>query len=260
MKYGRQMLPIAALLFFVAACGSDSIEPVPVEDAELNDFAVGVEGDQAGLPGLMLSSHGLPGTQGCSFNAASGRVECPPVTRGGLTVTKSFQLLDAAGVPQSQRGPNVVSVNTQLSVTGTIARDNGQLSVNRNSDLTVAGFGASSTELTHNGTEQGTITGTFTRPDVGQVNTSESFTHTSSNVVIPKRAPGARAQLFPLSGTSTRSVEFSRTAGGETHTFSYSEVITFNGTAIVPVVVTRNGETKNCTRNLLLRRLRCESD
>jgi hypothetical protein len=46
--------------------------------------------------------------------------------------------------------------------------------------------------------------------------------------------------------------------GGETTTRSHSEVITFNGTAIVPVVVTRNGEVKNCERNLLTGRIRCD--
>jgi hypothetical protein len=249
---------LAFVVAFMVACGGDSTEPVVVEDAELNDFAVGVESDQAGLPGLMLGSRSLPGTAGCAFNPATGRIECPPITRNGLTVTKSMQLLDAAGVPQAQRGPNVVTVNTLLSVTGAIARDNGQLVVNRSSDLTVSGFGAASTQLTHNGTEQGTITGTFTRPDIGQVTTSENFTHTSVNVVVAKPTPGVREPHFPLSGTSTRSVQHSRTAGGQTHTFSYSEVITFNGTAVVPVVITKNGETRNCTRHLLLRRLRCE--
>ena len=37
----------------------------------------------------------------CSFDAGSGRVECDPVTRGGLTIVRSAQYLDANGAVQS---------------------------------------------------------------------------------------------------------------------------------------------------------------
>ena len=262
--YSRVML--LAAFAAVAAC-TDSTGPTVAPDDDLSDFSVGVTGDQAGLPGIMTGSRGVPGTAGCTFNAATGRIECPPVTREGLTFVRSLQLLDAAGVPQAQRGDNVVSVNTKIDVTGThTGRDNATFTVDRSSDMTVSGLGPTSNQLTHNGTEEGTITGTRTHSTLGQVNFSETFTHTTVNVVIPKPVlafTGDRRRpdrIFPVSGTSTRSVEVERTvvSSGETSEFSHSEIITFNGTAIVPVVVTRNGETRNCTRNLLTGRMRCE--
>jgi hypothetical protein len=260
MVRGLSRILAAVALIAAAACGSDTTEPIDPADGELNDFSAGVEGDQAGLPGLMLSSHGVPGTTGCTFDAESGRIECPPITRNGLTITRSLQFLDADGVPQPQRGLNVVTVNTQLLVEGTVAlADGGELTVNRSSDLTVSGFGPSSAQLTHNGVEQGTITGTRNHTTLGTITSSENFSHTSVDVVIPKRTDETRHMRFPLSGTTTRSVEFARTiqSTGATHTFSYSELITFNGTAVVSAIVTKNGETRTCTRNLLTRVLHC---
>jgi hypothetical protein len=255
---------VAGLLVLCAglagACKGGSTDPVISADDEFSDYAVGIGADQAGVPGLMLGSSGAPAIAGCVFDPGTGRIECPDVIRAGLTFSRSIQLLDANGGPLAARGPDVASVNTRIAVLGTtVGRHGGQTTVDRHSDLTVTGLGPQSTQHTHNGSEQGTMTTVRTHQELGAVTIAESFSHTAVNVVIPRLHARLHGRNFPLSGTASRSAQLTRTviSTGAVMTHSHSEVITFNGTALVPAVVTRDGVTRSCERNLLNGRLHC---
>jgi hypothetical protein len=62
--------------------------------------------------------------------------------------------------------------------------------------------------------------------------------------------PPLPAPRFPLSGSRTHSTTTTSTKGTETKTSSSSRTETFDGSGIVQVVMTVNGQTKNCTVDL----------
>jgi hypothetical protein len=61
----------------------------------------------------------------CTFNASTGRVVCPAVTRNGLTINKSVQFTNAAE-PHSQRSIRCHhTINTVITVAGSFTRRDG---------------------------------------------------------------------------------------------------------------------------------------
>ncbi len=183
----------------------------------------------------------------CGFNSGSGRVECGPVTRGGLTITRSAQYLDGAGQVQSGFDNQTTnSINTQISVTGTITRrDNASTDVDAYSDRTVTGLAAGSTQRTVNGTSRGheLTTGTDRTGDF----TAERLAgDTVQNVVIPVVGDGRPA--LPSAGTIIRSMMVTVTyTGSDPRTLTRREVVTFTGNGGATITITHNGETRTCT-------------
>src|SRR5262245_2509052 len=112
---------------------------------------------------------GLPSD--CAFDAGSGRVECPPEERAGLTVVRSAAYTDAAGaLEQAFDSGKTTTVNMKVEVSGTRVRRDGDTSVvEHESDRTVSGLTAGSGKRAVEGTSAGTettsgsdSTGTFT--------------------------------------------------------------------------------------------------
>lgn len=260
----------AMVLVLAIACSGDSTGPAAIGDEDVALAAVGVDPSltaapgQASLPGLMLDMHvffprfGMPafgdGRQ-CTFSEAEDRFVCVPVIRNGLTFTRSFAFYDADGNSQPQRDENTRSMNTQVGVTGTIVLDRGSVEVDRESDLTVSGLGAESTEHTLNGTEQGTTVATRST-DRGTLTVTQESGDTVTNVVV--RAPRDRDD-WPLSGTVVHSAHSTVQAEGrDKRSYTRRELVTFNGRRLVPLVITRNDESRNCILDLMTRRVRCE--
>jgi hypothetical protein len=193
----------------------------------------------------------------CSFDAATGRVVCEPVTRGGLTILKSFQYKDAAGNVQSAFDRGVTnSINTQISVEGTITHRNGATTeVDHASNRTVAGLAEGSTERTVNGTSHGHDVTTGSN-DKGDFVADRLAQDAIQNLVIPITNGHPS---FPTAGTITRSMQVTLTyAGSDPLTRTRTEIITFNGDGTATIVITHNGETKTCTFELPRRRLSCQ--
>ena len=219
-----------------------------------------------------------------TFNAATGRVTCDPLTRNGLTIARSAQYKDAAGtVQQAFDTATTNSVNVQTTVTGTVeytpdsTSDRGRggrggracwgdgrgvgglllgdtativnatTTVNNSSDRTVTGLAQGSTERTINGASRGqeSTTGTSSR---GNFTATRLVGDTTTGVLIPITTSG---QSYPTAGTVIRSIQASLTYTGEAATtVSRREVVTYDGTATAKVVITENGTTRNCTRPL----------
>lgn len=258
----------AMMVVLAAACGGDSAGPTAIGDEDVALSVAGVDPSlaampgQASLPGLTLDLHvffprigAAPFADGCSYSAADSRFLCDPVLRNGLTFTRSFALYDADGNSQQQRDENTRSLNTRVSVTGTIALVNGSVTVDRSSDLTVAGLGESDSEHTLNGTERGTTVATRST-DRGSVTVTEQSGDTVTNVVV--RAPRDRDD-WPLSGTVVHAARATvAVEGRDPKHFVRREVVTFNGRRIVPITITRNDVTRSCLLDLYARRVRCE--
>lgn len=263
MPLSASRLLTAAALLGLVACAGDP--PTRAESEDLLSLAdvgalVGAEAGEASSRGITMDpattfDGSLSGSSGCAWSATSQRIECAPVTRGGLTITRSIAFADAAGAAQQRRDSTTRSSNTRIDVRGTTTTPRGTLDVARTSDLTVSGLGRGATTHTLNGTESGVVSGVLTS-DRGSATIREESSSKTSNVVVP--VPAARGS-WPLSGTTTRSGTTTVTRAGtsETRTSSWSETITWNGTGTVSVTVTRDGTTRTCTRDLAARTGTC---
>ena len=174
----------------------------------------------------------------CPFNAGTGRFVCPPVSRGALTLNRSFALFDAGGTAQSAYDANLTaSANFLVTVNGVHLALLGNDTVSRQRNLTVTGLAGAETSRTWNGT--GTREDGGFRQDTSRVRTY----HTTDNVTwanIVVNLPRV-SNPWPMSGTVTRQISGTATVvrSGTTRTFSVQKTvtITFNGTRYVPMMV-----------------------
>jgi hypothetical protein len=184
----------------------------------------------------------------CAFDAPSGRVECEPVNRGGLTVTRSAAFADADGDAQQAFDRSTTNaVNVQMDISGTKERHDGNSStIHHHSDHTVTGLARGSTELTLNGESAGVETTTGT-DEVGGFTAERRISDAIEDLVLPV----SHGRPFPTSGTIVRSVEVTITYAGQApKTLSRREVVTFAGANAATVEITRDGTTRTCTFTL----------
>ncbi|MEO7963096.1 MAG: hypothetical protein ABIT38_04210 [Gemmatimonadaceae bacterium] len=223
-----------------------------------------------------------------SFNGASGRYVCDPVTHDGLTITQSSAYKNAAGAVQQSfdsLATNEVNVQTLVSGTVTFSRDsssgegehgehgghggprhNGHITgdtttilsatttVNHSSDRTVSGLAAGSTQRTINGASSGQESSTGTSSQ-GVFTATRTAADTTKGVIIPV---SDSTRSYPTAGSVTRVMTATVTyAGQAAASVSRREVVTYDGSAIAKVVITTNGTTQNCTRRLPHGHLSC---
>lgn len=217
-----------------------------------------------------------------SFDVASSRYVCDPVTRDGVTINQSSSYKNAAGAVQQAFDTlttNEVNVQTTVAGTVTFARDSAHAqgmhggprhdghitgdtttiltattTVDHKSDRTVSGLASGSTRRTINGTSSGaeSTTGTSSR---GNFTATRTAADTTLGIVIPV-ADGKPS--YPTAGSVTRVMTATVTyAGQAATTATRREVVTYDGSATAKVLITTNGTTQNCTRPLPHGRLSC---
>lgn len=186
----------------------------------------------------------------CTLASTTGRVSCPDVTtRRGLTISRSFAFMDAAGAAQAAPNASTNSINAQVAVSGTITRDDDDgvtSKVAHTSDQTVAGLAAGSAQRTVNGGSKGTEETTGKTENGVSFTASRLVADTVKGLVIPLQEG---RPTFPTAGTISRLMQATITLGGKAPvTRSRMEVVTFNSNGTATVVITKNGTTtKNCT-------------
>lgn len=161
---------------------------------------------------------------GCPWNPSTSSFVCgPDVGDDGLTSTRSYQFLDANGVPQSAFDSSATaSIHFLSHLGGTITRHGVTTVVDDNRDLTVSGLAGHETTRVWNGT------GTSSRHDSSSAGAvGVHSTTVVEDVTIP--APFAR-DSWPLSGTIT--THLVSTIGTDV-----LATITFNGTRNVPLTI-----------------------
>lgn len=249
-----------------AACSEGATAPL-LQDLDDNlELAaletVGIAEDQANGSSVVPSSAqwdvsrasaGAHGT--CTYDSATGWFICPDVLRNGVTISRSYALFDAADEPQDKRDTNVVKVNTRVWARGTVEKDSGKVTIDRRSDLTATGVQPSSPTRTLNGTEQGTSAMEHST-NRGLVKSNVVFADSTINLVVPKPD---QPRKWPLSGTVIRSHSGSRTLEGHSQVsyFRYRAVFEYDGSAVVKITITSNGQTKSCTFNMETRERHC---
>ena len=203
----------------------------------------------------------------CSFSSNTGQVTCGPTTHDGLTVTRVSKYTNAAGAAQSAIDSLTNTVNSAITVAGTVThafRDTNRTSidtststVNEKSNQTVTGLAAGSPSRTVNGTSAGSES-TTGKTSAGAFTADRSAGDTVTNVVIPAQS-STNPHPYPTAGTVVRSMSATVTFAGQTSaTTKRREVITYDGSATAKVVITENGTTQNCTLPLPHGHLTCQ--
>jgi hypothetical protein len=175
----------------------------------------------------------------CVFNSATGRFNCPPMTRGTQTYTTSYALFDASGTTQS-----VFNRSTTASINFIVA-DTGETSFSANnntfSDTTYRLHNRTVSTLlgdtvhTWNGTGTGSVHSTRT----GQISKVYAFAAVDTVTGVKFRQP-RDINPYPIAGTLVKDYTVTRTRQASdttTHTTTRQVLVTFNGTANVPMTI-----------------------
>lgn len=261
-------LASVACLLVVNAC-SDTTTPAPGVDDELATLDLAVSAGDAiaadvgflingELDGMRIvasspTAHGedRPALE-CTL-ASDGRHVCTGTGPNGLTITRSFAFYDAASVIQTAFDPaTTASINFQLSVAGTLQREGRTATISRSRDHTLSGLAGEETERTWNGTGTGTHNGTATGPR-GTRTYALVSSDTTTDVVF---ALPRTEHPWPMSGTIVHNMTSTATMDGArsgTRTITRRAMVTFNGTASVPLQI----GNRSCTLNLETRAVAC---
>ncbi len=175
----------------------------------------------------------------CVFQPATGRFNCPPLARGTQTYTVSYALFDSSGTTQS-----VFNKSTTASINFIVA-DTGQTSYGSNgntfSDTTYRLHNRTVSTLlgdtvhTWNGNGTGSIHSTRS----GQITKVYAFSSIDTAAAVKFKQP-RDINPYPLSGTFVKNYTVVRTRDASdttTHTTTRRVVVTFNGTANVPMTI-----------------------
>ena len=177
----------------------------------------------------------------CPFNAASSRFVCAERTRGPFTYNRSYAYANAAGAALNAFSPTLTaSANFKWSLTGTITKPRWSGTMSRNRDITFSGLNASSLAITVNGTGSGERQRTvFLRDSAGPNGLTREYSMDASlEIRSVVTSAIALPDAYPASGTITRNYSVTRTdATNGTTTTTRNSVVTFNGTALVSLVV-----------------------
>ena len=193
----------------------------------------------------------------CTFASSTGTVTCPDVTRGGLTVSRSFVFKDAAGTVQSAPSSATNSISEHLAVSGTVTRHDGKVTstVKHTSDRTVTGLVPGSTQRTVDGGSEGTESSSGTTADGTQFTSSRLVADTVKGLMVPLQDGHP---TYPTAGTIHRIMQATITLAGKAPvTSSREETVTYNNSNTATVVITKDGKTKNCTLPLPFGKLSC---
>ncbi len=175
----------------------------------------------------------------CTFNPATGRFNCPPLTRGTQTYTTSYALFDINGTTQSSYNKaTTASINFIVADTGRTS-----FSANNNTftDTTYRLHNRTVSTLlgdtvhTWNGSGTGSIHSTRT----GQITKTYMLTSADTASAVRFRQP-RDINPYPLGGTFVKNYTVVRTRQASdttSHTATRQVVVTFNGTVNVPMTI-----------------------
>jgi hypothetical protein len=216
------------------------------------DFVGGIPFGRGPRHGPLASNND---TANCVFSSTTGDITCTN-TRNGLTITRVLTYKTADGTAQQAPNDQTFSARTRISVEGTVTRREGATStIEHESDRTVTGLDAASTQRTVNGTATGTENTTGTNREGKAFTALREVSDAVVGVIIPLEEG---RPTYPTAGTITREMNATITIDGTTTNRSRKEVITFDGSNTATVVITVDGTSKTCTLPLPRGRMTCQ--
>ncbi|NOT07394.1 MAG: hypothetical protein HOP28_04225 [Gemmatimonadales bacterium] len=169
----------------------------------------------------------------CPYDAASQRLICPVVTRGSITINRSYAFWDAGNVSQqAYDGLLTAKANIQTSIVGSKSGDNWSASISRTRDMTATGLLGEETQRTWNGTGTSNATGSRHNDSGAERSYDITCTLTVTDVVVPVPIG------HPLSGTITRQCTVTFDGGPrDGESVQRTATVTFNGTSTATLTV-----------------------
>ena len=244
-------LRVATLVALAAlgnACSDSSTGPTDVQPADLSQVLAELQPTSIAPLNSQISAAPVTGLSApvpssCSYDSATKSFICPSVFVTGISVSRSFTLLDASGNPQSQFDrTSTAAVRMKTTFAGTVTSGTSTVAVDQQQDMTLSGLltGVHRLDGTSLGHVNGTIgNGTTTTPIATTITTS------ISNLVLPQSSTGPNR--FPASGTI---VALTETTVGALPKVTTSTSITFDGTSKAAVTIIVNGVISRCTVDL----------
>jgi hypothetical protein len=178
----------------------------------------------------------------CAFSATDQRFDCAPVTVNGLTITRSYALLDASGHSLSIANPAAIAaIHSITDIKGTLAgtgTTGTSMTIDRHEDATLTDLLATTHVL------NGTATQKLDFAASG-LTFSSNETSTTANLRLPQ--PTATTH-WPLGGTIT--TDRTMTVSGLAGTTTSHEVLTFDGTSVMTLTRTSGSVTMTCKFDL----------
>lgn len=246
MRFTR-IVPAFAIAL-VAGCSGDSTEPIVDVDAALTQMATsGISTYSTAAATASIGGISLPApsssASSCSYNSGLQFFVCAPVTASGLTFSRQFQLLDAAGAPLATANPLLVAaIRSVIDVEGTTTQGAGAsavtVAIDRHEDATLSGIQSVNRVLNGSATQAVTITGS-----------SFGITGSETSATTNLQLPSSPEQKYPLGGTISAAGTVT-TSGVTSSTQTYTRQIAFDGTSIMTVTMTAGTSTTVCKVNL----------
>jgi hypothetical protein len=240
-------LAFGCWIVLAAACGNETAGPDDMNPLVTADLAL-VAADGAAedldlmrepvffsaLPGF-APGHGDFRPVNCPFDSGTGRLICPVITHGGVTIERSYAFWDAADAVQQTFDPlTTARANVRTALEGTRTLPDWDATVARERDMTATGLEGTETVRTWNGSGSSQLTRSR-HTDGAERSYDLACTLLVEDVVVP--VPGGTA-LWPLSGTITRQCTVTFVGGRrDGQTVSRTAVITFNGTGSATLAV-----------------------
>lgn len=263
----RSTRPAAALVLAAAlGCADGATTPRGEPgDAAADEIllALGEAGSAGQLAVTGAVATGARPSADCSY--ADGRYTCAPVTRDGVTITRSFAFYAADGSPQRQYDPlTTASALNEMTTRGRIERAGSTVEVDRRSIHRATGLAGTETRRVVDGTGGGTM-----RVTTGEQGATRTLTTTQADttralvLAVPARAgdPAATTPSYPLGGsvTTVTRVDDASTARGDAAARELRTTVRYDGTSVARVEITRLGVTQACTLDMAARpqRLAC---
>lgn len=246
----RLLITLLVATGFVTACSDPGTTgPTPPEAATLEaDVAaaasmgiiegVDVMSGMTGLPRAQVIAaafHFPPGdpgnVTGCTYGGESWT--CPHTRVNGLDVVRTITFRDAAdAVQQHFDGATTAAIDIAMTVNGQLTNEPWTATISRTRTLTWSGLVGAETTRNINGQGSETVS----RARFTSAGTTRTYDIAGNfliaNVVMP--VPTGNGDHWPLSGTVTRTYTVTGPSGSSV---TRTVVVTFNGTAQVPVTV-----------------------
>jgi hypothetical protein len=249
---------VISALTVITACGSDS-PTGPSSRAPVDLNAILAQLANGGLSGSAAANTGVFPAAGlvssasstaCAYSASVGGFVCPAVTGGGLTVTTTYYLLNAAGQSQTALDPNTTAairsvIDLRDSVRSSTDSLTGTVVLTLHSDMTMSGL-LSDTRIV-NGTARTHSDINLTQPDA--IRGTTDATSTTTNLTVPAQPDPAKP--WPTAGTiATDATTTASALGIASAAVTTRTVITFNGSSIVTMTIALRGTTSTCRVDL----------
>ncbi|HEX7023491.1 MAG TPA: hypothetical protein VF187_01630, partial [Gemmatimonadales bacterium] len=172
----------------------------------------------------------------CPFNIISSRLDCPLISHGDVTITRSYQFWNAADEVQQAYDPlTTAKANIQVSIDGSRTLPNWSATVERDRDMTATGLANTETQRTWNGTGSSHVTHSRHTENGPERSYDLACARTVTDVVVPVPNGG---DAWPLSGTVTRECTVTFVGGPrDGQSVTRTITVTFNGTQVATLTV-----------------------